>query len=98
MVVLFIITVLAGFLTPFFIDETKSSRIICYAITLLDILAIAIMVFTEFIVLPSIGKNELFAIGIGVILVGIELSKIYRIAGIRPKLQDKPRQRHKAAH
>lgn len=56
------------------------------------------MVFTNFIVLPSIGKNELFAIGIGVILVGIELSKIYRIAGIKPKFKDKPRQRHKAAH
>ena len=98
MIVLYVATVLAGFLTPFFIDETKSSKIICYTITLLDILAIAIMVFTDFIVLPSIGKNELFAIGIGVILVGIELSKIYRIAGIKPRFQDKPRQRHKAAH
>lgn len=84
MIVLFIAVVLAGCITPFFIEEdNKKDKIISYSVMVGDMILVVILVLTKLAYLPWIGTEENCAVGVGFILLSLLWARIHGI--INPK-------------
>lgn len=81
--VLFIMVVLAGCVTPFFMGSTKKEKIIGYLMTTADMALIVAMIYSDIIIFQNMGKAEMSAIGVCIILLGILIHRLEEM--INPK-------------
>lgn len=83
MLVLFLIVVVTGVITPFFLEEKKKEMIIGYSFILGDILLLLAMICSNLAGIPGYGKGEAFLIGVCIIMLGVMGAKMHRI--LNPK-------------
>ncbi len=101
MLALFIIVVAAGMAIPFLMEEKE--RILGYSLNLISIVLLIVMVRSDIAGLPGYEKTESIAIGTCMIVLGIVISKGYRIINPKSKVAKakkthrQQQQNHKAA-
>lgn len=80
MIVLFIVVVLAGCMTPFFLehDAKMKEKFFNYGIVTLDMALLYVMVKSKLAGMPGYGDTETITIGFGIITVAIFIAKLYR--------------------
>lgn len=84
MLVLFIGVVLAGCITPFFIDENnRKDMIVSYSIILGDTILIILLAVAKIAYIPWLETQESIAVGIGFVLLGVLWARIHRM--LNPK-------------
>ena len=86
MIVLFIVVVLAGCMTPFFLehDAKMKEKFFNYGMVTLDILLLFVMVKTKMAGLPNYGVTESFVIGFGFIIIAIFMARLKRTLNNKP--------------
>lgn len=95
MLVLFIGVVLAGCITPFFIDENNmKDKIISYSAILGDFILIVLLAVTKIAYIPWLGTEESIAVGIGLVLLGVLWARIHRMLNSKTVSSVAPKTHH----
>lgn len=81
---LYIITVAAGCLLPFLVEDSSDRKelMTIYALVFVSMVTLALMVLSDMAGLPTYGKPESIGIGVALMVLSLSIARLRRLLGI----------------